>query len=381
MMTLWRRVTRTQRCPICDHSDWCSLTEDGDWAICRRMDTGEGLHKVDKAGGDYWLYRLAARARVPRLQHPEPPAQPIQVRASDDVLDPVYRTLLASLSLSGPHHAQLRRWGLSDEEIRWRQYRTLPSQRRAELARGLVDRFGPKVCRQIPGLHIKEDRGRRWWSLAGAAGLVIPLRTPAQHIVALSLRADDPVADARYSFVSSRKYGGPGPSARLHWPLYEGPITESVRLTEGALKGDVATVLGGQLTLGLPGVSGWQQAIPLLRQLLLPCVRLAFDADACKNLMVARALKATVKTLTVAQIKVQLEVWDEADGKGIDDLLANGEVPTVLEGREMWAAINRAIRSAWLVDPLRMAQWWQHRQRRYEHRLRLPAGEVSNGNC
>jgi DNA primase len=303
MNSSWRRVTRTRLCPICDHPDWCRVAEDGAWAICRRLDTGEGMHKIDKTGVDYWLYRLD-RTSSPAPNHPEPQGQPTRTSASDEVLDQVYRALLASLPLSGIHHARLHQRGLPDAEIRRRQYRTLPAQRRAELAGGLVDRFNAEVCRHIPGLYLKDDRGRRWWSLAGAAGLVIPIRTQMQQIVALSVRADDPASETRYSFISSSKYRGTGPGARLHWPLYEGHITECVRLTEGALKGDVATALSGQLTLGLPGVSSWQQAIPLLRQHRVRCVRLAFDADACRNIMVARALKAATKHLTAAQILV-----------------------------------------------------------------------------
>jgi hypothetical protein len=347
--------------------------------MCRRLDTGEGLQKVDRAGVDYWLYRLES----PRTSTPlplEPQAQSTRACASDDVLDQVYRTLLASLPLSVLHHTHLRQRGLSDEEIRRRQYRTLPPQRRAELARNLVDRFGTDVCRQIPGLYLKDDRGRRWWSLAGAVGLVIPIRTQMQHVVALSVRADDPASESRYSFISSSKYRGPGPSARLHWPLYEDHITAYVRLTEGALKGDVATVLSGQLTLGLPGIASWRQAIPLLQQHRVRCVRLAFDADARRNITVARALKAATQSLTAAQILVQLEVWDEADGKGIDDLLANAKVPDVLEGREMWDAIDHTLRLAWMVDPMRITQWWRQRQQGYERRLRLPAREVAYGN-
>lgn len=380
MGNLWRRVSRSRPCRICDHPDWCRITDDEEWAMCRRLDTGEGRHQVDAAGVDYWLYRLKSASGPRRPPHAEPREQASQACASDDILDLVYRALLASVPLSGTHHAHLRRRGLPDDEIRRRQYRTLPAQRRAELARGVVDRFGAEVCHQIPGLYIKEDGDRHWWSLAGAVGLVIPIRSSAQHIVALSVRADDPASDARYSFVSSTKYGGPGPGARLHWPLYEGPLTEPVRLTEGALKGDVATVLSRQLTLGLPGVSSWQQVIPLMRQRSVPGVRLAFDADASRNLMVARNLKAAAKSLTAAQIPVELEVWDEAEGKGIDDLLATGHAPHVLSGREMWAAIEGIRRSAWLVDPMRIAQAWQHRQRRYEGRLRLPVREVSYGN-
>jgi hypothetical protein len=43
-------------------------------------------------------------------------------------------------------------------------------------------------------------------------------------------------------------------------------------------------------------------------------------------------------------------------------------------------AIDHTLRSAWMVDPVRITQWWRQRQQRYERRLRLPAPEVAHGN-
>jgi hypothetical protein len=48
----WIRVTRNRKCPICDHSDWCGVSEDGHAAICMRVPSdhptrNEGhLHKL-----------------------------------------------------------------------------------------------------------------------------------------------------------------------------------------------------------------------------------------------------------------------------------------------------------------------------------------------
>src|SRR5262245_61584297 len=57
-MRTWHDVSRHTPCPICGKPDWCRISADGAWAICRRVDTGSGMHKQDKGGTDYWLYRL-----------------------------------------------------------------------------------------------------------------------------------------------------------------------------------------------------------------------------------------------------------------------------------------------------------------------------------
>jgi hypothetical protein len=301
-------------------------------------------------------------------------------RATNDALDQVYRALLRSLSLSPQHRVQLTQRGLMDREITFRQYRSLPRQGRAALAKTLVEMFGETTCAGVPGLYIREQ-DRRWWSLAGAPGLVIPARNAAGQIIALMVRSDDPDAASRYSAVSSAKYWGPSPGAPIHIPLSKDATNSAIRLTEGFLKADVATTLSGLHTIGLPGVSMWAAALPFLRTLKKPVIRLAFDMDASRNLQVAGALRQTVRKLSGEGFPVEIEMWDEADGKGIDDLLAAGHTPAVLTGAAMIAELSQMIRSATFVDPLQVSRRWEDKRQRYARRLRLPlAEEVAHGN-
>jgi hypothetical protein len=159
------------------------------------------------------------------------------------------------LSLSHYHLRNLRTRGLPDEEIVRRRYRTWPREGRAALARGLLERFGADVCRRVPGLYLREQDGRQWWSLAGAPGLAIPLRDHLGRILGLKVRSDDAEADPKYTTVSSTKYGGPSPGAPVHMPLHKQMSCNVIRVTEGELKADVATVLTGVLTIAIPGVS------------------------------------------------------------------------------------------------------------------------------
>jgi Domain of unknown function (DUF3854) len=381
MRDLWRRVNRKQPCPICGKPDWCRISADGQWAICRRLDTGEGHRKVDKVGVDYWVYHFHGD-QTPTLMPLIPPSKAPAERAPDGVLDQVYRALLQSLSLSPQHKAQLTHRGLCDRDIAFRQYRSLPRQGRAALAKRLVEEFGETICTRIPGLYIHEENQPRWWSLAGAPGLVIPVRNAAGQIIALTVRRDDPEAPSRYSAISSTKYHGPSPGAPIHIPLMTSEATSVIRLTEGVLKADIATTLSGLHAIGLPGVSMWASALPFLKTLPHPVIRLAFDMDASRNLQVAMALRQTARRLRAEGMAVQLEVWDEADGKGIDDLLAAGQTPTALTGAAMIDELNQIIRSARLVDPLQIARRWAGKQQRYMQRLRLPiaAVEVAHGN-
>jgi hypothetical protein len=189
-----------------------------------------------------------------------------------------------------------------------------------------VTRFGEDVCAQIPGLYVAARDGRRWWSLAGAAGLLIPVRDLEGRIVALKVRADDPGDGPRYTWISSARYGGPGPGAPVHVPLHAG-AREQVRVTEGELKADVATVLSGTLTLSIPGVGHWAAVLPVLEGLHPRQVLLAFDSDWRRNAQVASRLTALAFALMRAGYVLFTEDWHHEPEKGIDDLLAAGKAP------------------------------------------------------
>jgi hypothetical protein len=196
-MRAWYRVSPSDPCPICCKRDWCARSVDGAWALCRRVDNGTGLHKLDKAGGEFWLYRVGAHSSSSQptnalLSRPQPE------RANPATLGCAYRALLAALPLSSMHRQALRQRGLADGEILRRGYRTMPLEGRAALARGLVDRFGADTCDRVPGLYVDVQGTRRWWSLAGAAGLLIPVRDSQSRIVAVKIRADLPGEGPRY---------------------------------------------------------------------------------------------------------------------------------------------------------------------------------------
>src|SRR6516164_9771720 len=139
----WQRVSAKYPCPICGKPKWCSVSADGRLAACRRIEQGAYRTRQDKDGALYYLHRLTGTespAAPPPLS-----AGPGPARADPDTLHAVYLALLARLSLSAAHRANLQRRGLPDAEIDTRGYRTLPMQGRAQLAGELRERFGDRV--------------------------------------------------------------------------------------------------------------------------------------------------------------------------------------------------------------------------------------------
>ena len=211
-------------------------------------------------------------------------------KAGPQTLDQVYGALLDELALSQAHRQDLHHRGLTEAGIKRSGYRTLPMKGREELARSLVEDFGAELCSQVPGLY-ENEAGR--WSVAGATGMLVPVRDIEGRIVALKIRADEAgegskYTCSKYTYLSSTKYGGPGPGSQVHVPLHDELDLSVVRLTEGELKADVATALAGMLTVSTPGVSSWRQALEVANSLGFGVVHLAFDADAKHNEQVAQ---------------------------------------------------------------------------------------------
>jgi hypothetical protein len=341
----WTSVSASRCCPVCGKPDWCRVSADGVLCACRRQDRhpslGAGERKTDQSGGEYWLYRLVAREaqsggawQPPRYSMADGKGE----RAAPDTLHRVYSALLDRLPLMPQHKANLEIRGLKVGQ-KAAGYRSLGRQR-ARAAHDLVKAGLEELLPRVPGFHVQEKNGRRFWSLTGMGGLLVPVRDSQRRIVALLTRLDEPPAGkGKYRYFSSKQKGGPGPGAPVHFPLFTGD-TATVRVTEGALKADIATALSGMLTIGLPGVSMWQRAAKALRQVRARTARLSFDADARTNRHVAGALCRLAQHLLEHGFTVEVERWNPADGKGIDDALAAGKTPEVLTGDAAFAAIR-----------------------------------------
>jgi len=275
-------------------------------------------------------------------------------RANAGDLDRVNRALLARLRLNADHRRNLTVRGLNDDQISRGGYKSLPLRGRARIAGELIAQFGPEVCAGIPGFYVAERNGDCWWSLGGAAGLVIPVRDPEDRIVGIMIRTNDGSKGPRYSSISSKKYRGASPGAPPHLPIYAAR-GEVVRVTEGPLKADVATCLSGVLTLGIAGVGQWASAIPVLEELSPKTVWLAWDADWRRNPAVACSLADAALELTAKGFHVEVEYWCPDQGKGVDDVLFAGHAP---ERRHMTYAL--AAKTRGLTGSKAPKGGWRH---------------------
>lgn len=269
---------------------------------------------------------------------------------SPEHTDGMYNYLLNDLlSLSPEHRADLLSRGITDDEIAYNLYRTMPRDRRHELADGIALKFGIDQCLSLPGI-CKDDSERL--TLAGPTGLIVSCRNVDGRIVALKVRTvfsdDSGNRCKRYTYLSSKNHGGNGPGAPVHVARLRGLPTGTIRVTEGEIKANVATDLSGILTISVPGAQSWRQAIPVLDELGCRHVLIAFDADVWTNGSVAASLKGLYDALVAAGRAVEIEIWDAAAGKGIDDVLAAGKADAIrrLSGDDAQTWVERALAEA-----------------------------------
>ena len=342
----WFSVNRPSPCLVCDKPDWCARSADGSWMLCRRVDAG-GRHRIDTAGADYWLYATDQSVETSIAVVPSGPRDVPESRADDTTLDRVYRALLDVADLTDEHRDQLIQRGLSAEAIGDKLYRSVDQSSRKAVVTQLRKDFVDEVLLGVPEFYMR--RGRL--ALGGDSGLWIPVANIAGSIVGIKIRPDEADDGPRYRYLSSKQRGGPGPGAQIHVPLGHEGETRRVRLTEGELKADVATALTGLLTLSKPGVSQWRGALPVLRSLDAETVVMADDADGWTNEHVAKAIKRAVEGLREAGYAVEMETWPAETGKGIDDLLARGGSPELVQDDSVDDVVYSMVEAAERVSP------------------------------
>lgn len=304
--TGFRRVSRREPCPICGKSDWCRVFGDGGVECMRRESPQPCI-----SGG--WMHYGPPGATIALNHRPKPQDH---LRAPIPSLDLAYRALLTACPLSDDHRSLLDQRQIDPSFL----YGTLhaDSAWRIGVARNMLGDLGwGRLC-GVPGCYLL-DRGT--WSIAGPAGILIPILDAQQRIVGMQIRRD---ADdgSRYSFLSSRELrGGTGSGAPTH--VRRRQSTSPVIITEGPLKADYHASRTGTCMLAVPGVSATSGVLPALKAIANSDagteVIIAYDMDWKHNPQVRRSRRDLMSLVWRAGYAVAALSWDAMTAKGLDD--------------------------------------------------------------
>jgi hypothetical protein len=325
------RVSRRQRCPVCDHANWCSVSADGVLAFCMRVSAGS----VKTASNGAYIHRLIDDYSPPQKQYtqrPQPtPTIEVTPRASDERITAVYADLLrVHLVLSEPHRRHLRERGLNDLAIGVNAYASAPSPEYARsVARALARDHD---LEGVPGFY--RDAGEWQMSLVKIGeAIIIPVRNSRGRIIALMYRRMDVRpgdAFGKYLWFSSGedkdgrpREGGAASGAPCHFAnVHLLREAREVTLAEGILKAQVAAHLLNQPVIGnAPSCFGADFAENLKAEFpRLRTVYVAFDMDFTRNEQVHAAMERLTEQLERARFDVRVRTWSP-EWKGIDDYL------------------------------------------------------------
>jgi hypothetical protein len=104
-----------------------------------------------------------------------------------------------------------------------------------------------------------------------------------------------------------------------------------VWITEGEIKADLSAERLGAVVVSIPGVELWSRALPDLEELLPHGGRVvvALDADWREKPRVHNAFFNILLACTTLGYETEAALWDVRSGKGLDDLLINGDRPEI----------------------------------------------------
>lgn len=226
----------------------------------------------------------------------------------------IYLTMLEMLTFSDKHRKNLHERGLPDKMIDGNMYRSMPetATERNRIADKMADMFD---LSGIPGFFTKFCK----WQLYGKPGILIPVCTKDNQIQGLQIRLDD-VSDKKFRWLSTNGFDN-GTKINGYIHVTGDTSSDTLYITEGPLKADVASYLaGGALFAGLTGVNATGYLAELIKSLNPTRIVECFDMDKVRNSEVRKAL-GKLQSIAIPLCKEYKPFyWSEAY-KGIDDYL------------------------------------------------------------
>lgn len=337
-----------KKCPYCDGL-W-KLNINADKGVFRCARCGEAgnaikLHSMLKGlSYDEAKKQLLGDGLKPRHTFEVNPAKELKV-ASLQRRSEIYKSILEHGYVSKTQADDLRRRGLSGEELYW--YVTCLEGMRNTFKfwcdgenHALIE--NDKVV-GVPGLYGnvlkdefgKEDTSKIFLNMPKGIGYFIPVITHGegnkQEISCMQVRHLK--GDLRYSYFTSgddalKNGSSVSECNKVHytrnfWKNGKMVIPKVVNLTEGALKADVASVLSGKPFIAIMGVNNTRdlkEELLFLKTNGCKKINICFDMDYLNNKNVEKALNDVNKIIKNVGLIPNKITWDE-NYKGIDDYL------------------------------------------------------------
>lgn len=240
---------------------------------------------------------------------------------------------------------------LSITEIQEGSFFTYPSKWvMKRFTKKIRNKYGSDtILAEIPGFYKEIEKD--YFTMVGHRGIGIPIKNAKDQIVGIQVRREDvnqqnaqatpTKKESRYVWLSSSfatfddKYECGTSSGSPVDVVFPSELKNStVFITEGRFKAMKLAKEKGSIVLSVQGVSTWKGVLAELQTLStmghqIDCIMIAFDADMNCNYAVFSQARRMTEYLQKNGYFVYYLTWDERLGKGIDDLIINGNIHAV----------------------------------------------------
>lgn len=266
--------------------------------------------------------------------------EPSAPEVSDEVKDNTYTHLLSHLKLSERHKNDLLDRGYTAEEISLCNYVSYPCVKPEGITEELFQVPAQLLAQHcelygVPGFYRTKSKNS-WSMMRSKGGIMVPYRNFYNQITAIQIRKNsediyrDPesgkMASKYFAFSSSGYKDGCKSSAQAHFACdfvcdkeshLQHPLISKgvIAITEGALKADLAFRISGIPFIGFPGVncvlSVLDNIIPLLKDIGVHTIAVAYDMDRVTNINVSEALYQVKNFIIEKQMNCQEVTWSK----------------------------------------------------------------------
>jgi DNA primase (bacterial type) len=276
-------------------------------SLMARMEGISNKEAYDRLAEEGGIYRFPTQPISTKPAEPEP--------CDIERRHMVYSAMLQHMTLTSEHQENLQQRGLSFERIENRQYKSVPSPREQRILATKLSHFFD--LSGVPGFHAKYG----YWDMYAPAGFFVPVRDHLERIQALQIRIDE-ASKRKYRWFSTREFpAGTKSNSPIH--VTGNKNSRHAFLTEGGLKGDVASYLDGDaLFLCIAGINNINELDKVLLLLGIERLTIALDMDKISNPHVRSAIddiKQLVKR-SACRTAVEVKSWPWSNQtKGIDN--------------------------------------------------------------
>lgn len=210
-------------------------------------------------------FRTADTQFGDQVVHKEEPVEIFNAELADaDVIDRTYQEMLSLLTLNDKHQEDLKKRGLTKEQIEIQRYRSVPLFGIKNMVQKLLE--SGQTVKGVPGFY--EDQDGKWTInfTSKNSGILIPIRSMEGKIQGFQIRLDQVMEGRKYIWLSSVKFqNGVSSGSPVH--VIGSLDAEQIYLTEGALKGTIAHYLSGDTFICVAGVNQYRNLKPVLETL------------------------------------------------------------------------------------------------------------------